>query len=115
MADSYITTIPSDADLTQAFDRLPADEQAARGAQAEIYVDAHYTFTGGPALTHTLHDLADVENEVDLMGRIVRALSDAGITRPVSNPAFEIETVTVMAINLETVEGQSFTIGIDSL
>ncbi|UTC29290.1 hypothetical protein BAMBUS_02080 [Brevundimonas phage vB_BpoS-Bambus] len=66
-------------------------------------------------MAHTLHDLAEVENEADLMGRIVRALSDAGITLPVVNPEFEVETVTVMAINLVTVDGQAFTIGIDSL
>lgn len=61
-----------------------------------------------------IRDLAEVESEVDLMERIVLALEDAGITRPVPQPEFEIETVTIMGINLVTVDGQSFTIGIDT-
>ncbi|USN14007.1 hypothetical protein KABACHOK_01710 [Brevundimonas phage vB_BpoS-Kabachok] len=115
MTDSYVTSLPSDEALAQGFDRLPPDEQAARLALADTYIAAHYRFYGEPAMAHTLHDLAEVENEADLMGRIVRALSDAGITLPVVNPEFEVETVTIMAINLVTVDGQTFTIGIDSL
>ncbi|UTC28186.1 hypothetical protein GURKE_01550 [Brevundimonas phage vB_BpoS-Gurke] len=63
----------------------------------------------------TIHDIAQVETEADLMARIVRALSDAGITTPVVNPEFEVETVTIMGINLVTVDGVPFTIGIDTL
>lgn len=63
----------------------------------------------------SIQDLSQAESESILMARIVRALEDAGITRPVVQPEFEIDTVTIMGINLVTVDGVSFTIGIDTL
>ena len=113
MVTSYIDTIPTDRELREALHSADPFVQAQALAIAGDVIDAHYTFTGDPDMN--IAPIAQAETEADLMARIVRALEDAGITRSVPNPEFEVETVTIMGINLMTTDGLAFTIGIDTL
>lgn len=110
---SYIDTLPTVSELRDALRSADPFVQAQALATAGDIIDTHYNFEGDPDMNTA--PLTQAETEADLMGRVVRALSDAGIIAPVVNPEFEIDTVTITGINLITTEGQPFTIGIDTL